>query len=429
MQAPSPEIAESEIIDGLVTNPLSFFTGLTEKYGDHFMFKIKDLEINFINNPLSIEEVFEDGDNYKKKSDDISEQGYLGMMSGICAMFTPEQVNSYTRCMTKAAERSIDRIKSLDDCKDFDIFHEMMLLTLEIEIETLYSVDLDHLIGEHPDLDLSEVCRNLMEADRVYGFDPVYTGLSDHLPEFTRNARSHEARKYLVNFLNKVINTFKKYPKEKTLMHFLTENMPEEELVDTALVILGAHHEVAVPAISRAWQLLSENPEVESKLSKELSTVLKGRAATQEDLKDLKYTHMVMHEVRRLYPCVWMVMRWSREERQINNFVIPKDSVVMMSQWVSHRDSNHFVDPLVFNPERWTDEAIQRLEGVPFFPFSKGIRRCAGEQFAEMQDALILATMAQAIKFNLASNQDLSPLARRSNAPQQGIRGSVTLKN
>lgn len=429
MQAPSPEIAESEIIDGLVTNPLSFFTGLTEKYGDHFMFKIKDLEINFINNPLSIEEVFEDGDNYKKKSDDISEQGYLGMMSGICAMFTPEQVNSYTRCMTKAAERSIDRIKSLDDCKDFDIFHEMMLLTLEIEIETLYSVDLDHLIGEHPDLDLSEVCRNLMQADRVYGFDPVYTGLSDHLPEFTRNARSHEARKYLVNFLNKVINTFKKYPKEKTLMHFLTENMPEEELVDTALVILGAHHEVAVPAISRAWQLLSENPEVESKLSKELSTVLKGRAATQEDLKDLKYTHMVMHEVRRLYPCVWMVMRWSREERQINNFVIPKDSVVMMSQWVSHRDSNHFVDPLVFNPERWTDEAIQRLEGVPFFPFSKGIRRCAGEQFAEMQDALILATMAQAIKFNLASNQDLSPLARRSNAPQQGIRGSVTLKN
>jgi len=429
MQAPSPEIAESEIIDGLVTNPLSFFTGLTEKYGDHFMFKIKDLEINFINNPLSIEEVFEDGDNYKKKSDDISEQGYLGMMSGICAMFTPEQVNSYTRCMSKAAERSIDRIKSLDDGKDFDIFHEMMLLTLEIEIETLYSVDLDHLIGEHPDLDLSEVCRNLMQADRVYGFDPVYTGLSDHLPEFTRNARSHEARKYLVNFLNKVINTFKKYPKEKTLMHFLTENMPEEELVDTALVILGAHHEVAVPAISRAWQLLSEHPEVESKLSKELSTVLKGRAATQEDLKDLKYTHMVMHEVRRLYPCVWMVMRWSREERQINNFVIPKDSVVMMSQWVSHRDSNHFVDPLVFNPERWTDEAIQRLEGVPFFPFSKGIRRCAGEQFAEMQDALILATMAQAIKFNLASNQDLSPLARRSNAPQQWIRGSVTLKN
>jgi cytochrome P450 len=429
MKAPSPQLAESEIIDGLVKNPLSFFTGLTEKLGDHFTFKIGDLEINFINDPLSIEVVFEDGDNYKKKPDDTSEQGYLGMMSGICAMFTPELVNSYTSCMSAAAERSVDRIKSLEEGKDLDIFHEMMLLTLEIEIETLYSVNLEHLIGDHPDLDLSEVCRNLMLADRVYGFDPVYTGLSDHLPEFTRNAQSQEARNYLVNFLKKVIETFKKYPKEKTLMKYLTYNLPEEKLVDTALVILGAHHEVAVPAISRVWQLLSENPEVESKLSTELSTVLSGRAATQEDLKDLKYTHMVMHEVRRLYPCVWMVMRWSREERQINNFVIPKDSVVMMSQWVSHRDSSHFVDPLVFNPERWTDEAIQRLEGIPFFPFSKGIRSCAGEQFAEMQDALILATMAQSLRFNLESNQDLSPLARRSNAPQLGIRGTVTLKD
>lgn len=429
MKAPSPALGESEIIDGLLTNPLSFFTDLTGILGDHFYFKIKDLEINFINNPLSIEEVFNDGDNYKKKSNDMSEQGYLGMMSGICAMFTPEQVNSYTRCMSEAAKRSIDRIKSLEQGKAFDIFHEMMLLTLEIEIETLYSVDLDHLMGDHPDLDLSEVCRYLMQADRVYGFDPVYTGLSDHLPEFTINPESHEARDYLINFLKKVVNTFKKYPKEKTLMNYLTDNLPEEQLLDTVLVILGAHHEVAVPAISRAWQLLSENPEVETKLSAELSTVLNGRAATQEDLKDLKYTHMVMHEVRRLYPCVWMVMRWSRQERLINNYVIPKDSVVMMSQWVSHRDSNHFVDPLVFNPERWTDEAIQRLEGVPFFPFSKGIRRCAGEQFAEMQDALILATMAQAIKFDLESNQDLSPLARRSNAPQQGIRGSATLKN
>ena len=45
MKAPSPQLAESEIIDGLVKNPLSFFTGLTEKLGDHFTFKIGDLEI------------------------------------------------------------------------------------------------------------------------------------------------------------------------------------------------------------------------------------------------------------------------------------------------------------------------------------------------------------------------------------------------
>ena len=100
----------------------------------------------------------------------------------------------------------------------------------------------------------------------------------------------------------------------------------------------------------------------------------------------------------------------------------------MMSQWVSHYDSRHFVQPLQFIPERWTDESIHSLSGVPYFPFSKGIRSCAGEQFAEMQDTLILSTMAQHIKFILTRNQDLTPLARRSNAPQNGILGKVVMK-
>lgn len=211
-------------------------------------------------------------------------------------------------------------------------------------------------------------------------------------------------------------------------MDYLVNNMPAEQATQTALVILGAHHEVAAPAISRAWQLLSENSEVEMKLASELSNVLGGRPASQNDLPNLKYTSMVMCEVRRLYPCVWMVMRWSREEREINNYLIPKDSVVMMSQWVSHYDARHFSQPLKFIPERWTDESIQGLSGVPYFPFSKGIRSCAGEQFAEMQDTLILSTMAQHIKFIMSSNQDLTPLARRSNAPQNGILGKVVMK-
>ena len=121
-------------------------------------------------------------------------------------------------------------------------------------------------------------------------------------------------------------------------------------------------------------------------------------------------------------------MRWSREEREINNYLIPKDSVVLMSQWVSHYDPRHFAQPLEFIPERWTNESIQAISGVPYFPFSKGIRSCAGEQFAEMQDTLILSTMAQHIKFIMAANQDLSPLARRSNAPQNGILGKVVIK-
>ncbi|MDC0310370.1 cytochrome P450 [bacterium] len=412
----------------MTEDPLSFIPSQVKLLGDVFSLKIKDTEITVVNDPTAIESIFNDGDNYKKKKNESDEQEYLGMMSGICAMFTPEQVTSYTQCMSDAATRSIERIKSLPPNTDIDIFHEMMRLTLEIEIETLYSVSLSDLTSDYPELDLDDVCRDLMLADRVYGFDPVYTGLNECLPPFTPQTGSEAAKSKLLSFVTKVLAAFKKNPKDKTLMDYLVNNMPDEQAVQTALVILGAHHEVAVPAISRAWQLLSENSDIEQRLSSELSNTLGGRPATQADLPNLKYTSMVMCEVRRLYPCVWMVMRWSREEREINNYLIPKDSVVLMSQWVSHYDSRHFPQPLEFIPERWTNESIQATSGVPYFPFSKGIRSCAGEQFAEMQDTLILSTMAQHIKFILAANQDLSPLARRSNAPQNGILGKVVIK-
>jgi len=428
MRAPSSTIDEQSIVVGLTEDPLSFIPSQVKLLGDVFSLKIKDTEITVVNDPTAIESIFNDGENYKKKKNESDEQEYLGMMSGICAMFTPEQVTSYTQCMSDAATRSIERIKSLPPNTDIDIFHEMMRLTLEIEIETLYSVSLSDLTSDYPELDLDDVCRDLMLADRVYGFDPVYTGLNECLPPFTPQSGSEAAKSKLLSFVTKVLTTFKKNPKDKTLMDYLVNNMPDEQAVQTALVILGAHHEVAVPAISRAWQLLSENSDIEKRLSSELSSTLGGRPATQADLPNLKYTSMVMCEVRRLYPCVWMVMRWSREEREINNYLIPKDSVVLMSQWVSHYDPRHFAQPLEFIPERWTNESIQAISGVPYFPFSKGIRSCAGEQFAEMQDTLILSTMAQHIKFTMAANQDLSPLARRSNAPQNGILGKVVIK-
>ena len=110
-----------------------------------------------------------------------------------------------------------------------------------------------------------------MQADRVYGFDPVYTGLSTIfrnllvMPDLLKPDYLTNARRLLKRLKN---------IQKKTLMNFLTDNMPDEELVDTALAILGAHHEVAVPAISRGWQL-SENPEVEINYHKSFQQFLR----------------------------------------------------------------------------------------------------------------------------------------------------------
>ena len=113
MRAPSSTIDEQSIVVGLTEDPLSFIPSQVKLLGDVFSLKIKDTEITVVNDPTAIESIFNDGENYKKKKNESDEQEYLGMMSGICAMFTPEQVTSYTQCMSDAATRSIERIKSL----------------------------------------------------------------------------------------------------------------------------------------------------------------------------------------------------------------------------------------------------------------------------------------------------------------------------
>lgn len=67
MRAPSPSIDERSIVVGLTEDPLSFTTSQLKLLGDFFSLKIKDTEITFVNDPIAIESIFNDGDNYKKK--------------------------------------------------------------------------------------------------------------------------------------------------------------------------------------------------------------------------------------------------------------------------------------------------------------------------------------------------------------------------
>ena len=101
----------------------------------------------------------------------------------------------------------------------------------------------------------------------------------------------------------------------------------------------------------------------------------------------------------RLYPPAWAMYRVSLQDEQVGGYRIPKGAVVLMSQWVIHRDSRYYQEPERFNPERWTDEFTKQLPKYAYFPFGGGKRLCIGKPFAMMQALLVLATLAQQFKF------------------------------
>ena len=60
-----------------------------------------------------------------------------------------------------------------------------------------------------------------------------------------------------------------------------------------------------------------------------------------------------------------------------------------------HHDTRFYPDPYNFRPERWLPEESESKPKFAFFPFGAGIRICVGNQFAEQEAILVLASIFQ----------------------------------
>jgi hypothetical protein len=134
--------------------------------------------------------------------------------------------------------------------------------------------------------------------------------------------------------------------------------------------------------------------DVERRVHEEIEALLSGRLPTVADVERLPHTTRVVTESMRLYPPAWLVGRRAVNEYSIDGYYVPPRSIIVMSQWIVHRDARHYADPERFDPDRWTPEFKTRLARFAYFPFGGGPRHCIGESFAWMELVLLIATIA-----------------------------------
>jgi cytochrome P450 len=154
----------------------------------------------------------------------------------------------------------------------------------------------------------------------------------------------------------------------------------------------------------------------------EIDAALGGDLPAGEDMSKLRYTEMVFAEAMRLYPPAWTVGRRALEDYQIDKYVIPSGSIILMSQYVMHHDSRFYPDPSKFDPERWAPEPRAARPKFSYFPFGGGSRVCIGEQFAWMEGVLLIATIAQQWKMRLAEGQRVELKPMITLRPRYGMR-------
>jgi cytochrome P450 len=413
-------------------DPLTFLPEAIRTYGDVIGLRFLKFRIYFLNHPDMIEDLlvtqarkFEKGRVLKANKrlfgkGLLTSEGDFWLRQRRLAQpaFHRARINSYAEAMVQYAE---GLVKTWKDGEQRDIHVEMMGLTLQIVGKTLFGVEVTGEVQEvgHALEALMELNSDFRRLMLVPGWMPTLT-----------NIRAELAIRRLDKIIYKIIRERRASGEDRgDLLSMLLRaqdedgsHMSDTQLRDEALTIFLAGHETTAVTLSWTWWLLAQHPELEAKLYAELDSVLNGRTPTLDDLPSLRYTDRVVTESMRLYPPAWGMARMAVEDTEIAGYKIRKGSGVTVSQWAVHRDPRWFDAPLEFRPERWEGDLAKRLPRFAYFPFGGGPRQCIGNTFALMETALVLATIAQHIRFNIVPEHPVVPIASITLRPRYGIK-------
>jgi cytochrome P450 len=420
----------------VLRDPLETLRRLAREYGDIVCVPIVNQHRIFLNHPDYIEQVciVQQAKFHKSKLTKDVTQRLLGQGLLISEgdfwrrqrrlaqpAFHRSRINEYGATMVERAEV---RMKQWRDGDVRDITQEMMAMTLDIAVRTLFGSTLQAEAEQVGD-SLGYLMRYSLRKAR----SPIKVPENWPTPA---NRRATRETQFLDSLIYGIIkerqaegNTNHHHDLLAMLMSAMDEDgtqMTPRQLRDESMTLFLAGHETTALTLSWAWYMLSENPAAEARLHEELHGILAGRAPELADFERLPYLRAVVNETLRLYPAAYILARTSVAPCTIAGYDFPADTTMIMAQWVMHRDLRYFDDPEVFQPERWLNGLENRLPAGAYFPFGDGPRRCIGQGFALLESALVLATIAQKYRFKLVPGHPVIPDPLVTLRAKHGIR-------
>ncbi len=327
--------------------------------------------------------------------------------------FTPKRIKSYTE---KMVARGAALERRLREGERIDLHRAMFEVTLEIVGDTLFDADVSgdaadvghalEVITEFFATSVEAYLRlphswktpNVVRLDRAT--QVVDRVLDRIIIERTASGRDH----------GDLLSALLKARDERG------KGLSRRQLRDEAITLFLAGHETTAITLANAFYLLARHPFERGKLERELDEVLGGRLPTADDVPRLQAADRIVTETLRLYPTVWCMGREMAHDAELFGVRIPKGTQVLGSQWLVHRSERFFEDAHRFVPDRWKDGLEKRLPKFAYFPFGGGARICIGNHFAKLEAILLLATLAQRVRFEV------------DRAEQLRFRPSVTLR-
>lgn len=418
---------------------LGYYTKCKREYGDIVKFSMAGWETYLISDPAAIETILVTNHrNFTKHRffwrhvTSIFGDGLLTANGAkwvqqrklIQPAFHRDKIHGYGAVMVERTEKMLD---SWRDGETRDIHADMMRVTMEIVVRTLFGGDVEEkdarAVHDAFNIAIEQIAFRFKRPIKIPNWIPVPGNI-----KFNRAVRE----------LDRLMYGFIRARRASTergddLLSMLVdakdeagEVMTEQQLRDEMITMFLAGHETTAIAMSWTWYLLSQNPEAVAKLHEELDRVLQGRAPTADDVPRLEYTNRVVTESMRLFPPAYGFGREAVEDCEVGGYHINARATVHMFPWILHRDERWFPEPERFNPDRWANDFAKTLPAFVYMPFGGGPRRCIGNTFAMMEAVLLVAAMAQRFKLTLAPDAVVEPFPSITLRPKYGMKMRVS---
>lgn len=414
-------------------DPLGFLTRCRD-YGDLVPLQLGLTPACLVVHPEFIEQVLKDRETFVKSRGfrvlktllgegllTAEGESWLWQRRLAQPVFHQKRIRGYGDVMVEYTSRMVQTWQAGETR---DIHAEMMRLTLQIVMQCIFSAEVDE--GEATVVAKAlDVAMHWFESKRRQNFL-----VWEWFPRPENIQYRHAVADMDAAIYQLIRNRRHSSDKPNDLLTMLMEAQDEEtgqqmndkQLRDEVATLMLAGHETTANALSWTWMLLAQHPEIRNNLQAELQQVLQGRLPSVADLPQLSYTQQIIQESMRLYPPVAIFGREAVHNTAIRDYEVPQGTVLMISQWVMHRHPTYFENPEAFVPERWTGEFEQQLPRGVYIPFGDGPRICIGKGFAQMEAALLLATIAQRFKLELEPGFPIVPQPSITLRPESGIK-------
>ncbi len=425
----------------LRSNFLQFMAEMTQDYGNVCGFRVGWENVCIINDPLLVDEVLTSraSEFYRTKS----QKRLFGRIVGNGLIvsdgehwqrhrrlaqpaFHQRQLATYFEDMAKVARQHVERWPS---DQSFNVETALTRLTLEIVAVTL--------LGLQPPQDIEKLSTALADSQ---GAAVRLMKLGVKLPEWLPTPGNLQLKRSVEVMDSLVLPVIADKRRQLAagsetgtdLLSMLISAMDsedpkrrlsDEELRDEVVTMFLAGHDTTANLLTWTMYLLCKNPTTWVRLQREIDDVFRGEEPSADKLRNLKFTYMVLKEVMRLYPPVYLILREPVKDLTLGTFQLKMGQMVMLCPWLLHRDERYFEDAETFNPDRFTADLLAIVPPGTYIPFGEGPHQCIGRNFAVMEALLVLVTIAQKATPKLRDSRPVVPEPLIT----LGVRGEINI--